>query len=129
MANTSGSSGKTFVVEHLDPELEDWSSLEYAAIASECHASGAQFLLSSVPESLKLPEKLQNAKGLSVETRGVEEIYAAQKDRVCLLDPAASKDLSPEDGDAFDVFLFGGILGVLKLLLPVRQMLMLITAV
>jgi ribosome biogenesis SPOUT family RNA methylase Rps3 len=103
--------GKTFVVEHLDPELEEWSSLEYAAIASECHATGAQFLLSSVPESLKLPEKLQQAKGLSVEKRSVEDIYAAQKDRVCLLDPAASKDLAPEDGDAFDVFLFGGILG------------------
>jgi ribosome biogenesis SPOUT family RNA methylase Rps3 len=24
---------------------------------------------------------------------------------------AASKDLSPEDGDTFDIFLFGGILG------------------
>jgi ribosome biogenesis SPOUT family RNA methylase Rps3 len=102
---------KTFVVEHLDPELEAWSSLEYSAIASECHAAGARFLLSSVPESLQLPERLQQAKGLSVERRSVEEIYAAQKDRVCLLDPAASKDLSPEDGDAFDVFLFGGILG------------------
>jgi len=103
--------GKTFVVEHLDPELEEWSSLEYLSIATECHATGAQFLLSSVPESLKLPANLQNAKGLSVERRSVEEIYAAQKDRVCLLDPAAEKDLSPEDGDAFDIFLFGGILG------------------
>ncbi|KAF2745606.1 DUF431-domain-containing protein [Sporormia fimetaria CBS 119925] len=108
MANPSG---KTYVVEHLDPELEEWSALEYANIAAECHASGAQFLLSSVPESLQLPEKLQKAKGLSVERRGVEEIFAAQKDRVCLLDPAASQELSPADGDAFDVFLFGGILG------------------
>lgn len=99
------------MVEHLDPELEEWSSLEYLSIATECHNTGAQFLLSSVPESLKLPENLQDAKGLSVERRSVEEIYAAQKDRVCLLDPAAAKDLSPEDGDAFDIFLFGGILG------------------
>lgn len=106
---------KTFVVEHLDPELEDWSALEYKAIASECHAAGSKFLLSSVPESLKLPASLQSAKGLSVETRGIEEIYADQKDRVCLLDPAASKDLSPEDGDDFDIFLFGGILGASSL--------------
>jgi ribosome biogenesis SPOUT family RNA methylase Rps3 len=28
-----------------------------------------------------------------------------------LLDPAAAKDLSPQDGDTFDIFLFGGILG------------------
>jgi ribosome biogenesis SPOUT family RNA methylase Rps3 len=104
-------SGKTFVVEHLDPELEAWSSLEYSTIAKESHASGAQFLLSSVPTSLKLPENLKHAQGLNVETRGIEEIYADRKDRVCLLDPAASKDLSPEDGDTFDIFLFGGILG------------------
>jgi ribosome biogenesis SPOUT family RNA methylase Rps3 len=108
---TMANSGKTFVVEHLDPELEAWSSLEYRTIASESHATGAQFLLSSVPTSLKLPENLQNAQGLNVETRGIEEIYADKKDRVCLLDPAASKDLSPEDGDTFDIFLFGGILG------------------
>jgi ribosome biogenesis SPOUT family RNA methylase Rps3 len=104
-------SGKTFVVEHLDPELEEWSSLEYSTIASESHASGAQFLLSSVPTSLKLPANLQGAKGLNVETRGIEEIYADKKDKVCLLDPAAAKDLSPEDGETFDIFLFGGILG------------------
>jgi ribosome biogenesis SPOUT family RNA methylase Rps3 len=107
MAGTS----KTFVVEHLDPELEEWSALEYSSIASESHASGAQFLLSSVPTSLKLPANLQGAKGLNVETRGIEEIYADKKDKVCLLDPAASKDLSPEDGETFDIFLFGGILG------------------
>ncbi|KAF2636060.1 DUF431-domain-containing protein [Massarina eburnea CBS 473.64] len=111
MANAIPPSGKTFVVEHLDPELEAWSSLEYLTIASESHASGAQFLLSSVPTTLKLPANLQQVQGLKVETRGIEEIYADKKDRVCLLDPAASKDLSPEDGDAFDVFLFGGILG------------------
>jgi hypothetical protein len=103
--------GKTFVVEHLDPELEEWSSLEYLTIATESHESGAQFLLSSVPTSLKLPANLQGAKGLQVETRGIEEIYADRKEKVCLLDPAASKDLSPADGDDFDIFLFGGILG------------------
>ncbi|EAT87533.2 hypothetical protein SNOG_05142 [Parastagonospora nodorum SN15] len=102
--------GKTFVVEHLDPELEAWSSLEYRTIAAESHATGAKFLLSSVPTSLKLPENLQGAQGLNVETRGIEEIYADKKDRVCLLDPAAAKDLSPEDGNTFDIFLFGGIL-------------------
>jgi hypothetical protein len=111
-------SGKTFVVEHLDPELEEWSSLEYSTIASESHASGAQFLLSSVPMSLKLPANLQGAKGLNVETRGIEEIYAEKKDRVCLLDPAASKDLCPEDGETFDIFLFGGILGKHAVLRP-----------
>jgi ribosome biogenesis SPOUT family RNA methylase Rps3 len=111
MANLSHPQGKTFVVEHLDPELEEWSSLEYYTIASECHGAGARFLLSSVPESLKLPANLQGVQGLTVETRGIEEIFADRKDEVCLLDPAASRDLSPEDGDTFEIFLFGGILG------------------
>ncbi|KAF2490998.1 DUF431-domain-containing protein [Lophium mytilinum] len=102
---------KTFVVEHLDPELEAWSSLEYAAIATESSKSGVEFLLSSVPESLKLPENLHNVQGLKIEHRSIETIYADRKDKVCLLDPSASKELSPADGETFQIFLFGGILG------------------
>ncbi|KAF2840542.1 DUF431-domain-containing protein [Patellaria atrata CBS 101060] len=101
-------SSKLYVVEHLDPELEAWSALEYKAIAKECVESGSRFLLSSVPESLKIPHDLKNTKGLNVEHRGIEELY---KEGICLLDPAASKELSPEDGDLFQAFLFGGILG------------------
>jgi ribosome biogenesis SPOUT family RNA methylase Rps3 len=33
--------------------------------------------------------------------------------RVCLLDPRAPKELAPEDGETFDIFLYGGILGEL----------------
>jgi ribosome biogenesis SPOUT family RNA methylase Rps3 len=103
---------KAFVVEHLDPELGPWSALEYAAIARESHASGARFLLSSVPAELQMPPGLAATKGLEVEQRSVEEIFADRKDKVCLLDPAATTELSPEDGDVFEVFLFGGILGM-----------------
>ncbi|KAL1639684.1 hypothetical protein SLS58_007743 [Diplodia intermedia] len=99
---------KTFVVEHLDPELEAWSSLEYAAIARESRAVQCRFLLSSVPETLKLPEKLVHIDGLEVEHDSVENLF--EKAKVCLLDPAAKQELSPADGDHFDVFLFGGIL-------------------
>ncbi|KAJ9642329.1 hypothetical protein H2201_008611 [Coniosporium apollinis] len=101
---------KTYIVEHLDPELEQWSALEYKAIAQESHDAGAQFFLSSVPESLKLPETLKDAQGLRVEHRSVETLYADKKGAVCLLDPAAKTELSPEDGERFDAFLFGGIL-------------------
>lgn len=101
----------TFVVEHLDPELGEWSALEYEAIATESAQAGVNFYLSSVPESLSLPPKLKNAPGFEMERRGVEEIYASNKDRVCLLDPAAEKELDPRDVKVFDVFLFGGILG------------------
>jgi len=103
---------KTYIVEHLDPELEEWSALEYRSIAKESKAANADFFLTSVPKELKLPSILQGAPGLQIEHRNVEDIYAHKKQRICLLDPKAAKELSPEDGENFDIFLFGGILGV-----------------
>ncbi|KAJ5714305.1 uncharacterized protein N7483_011486 [Penicillium malachiteum] len=102
---------RAFVVEHLDPELGPWSALEYACIARESHDRGARFLLSSVPAELQMPADLAATRGLEVEQRSVEDVFAHCKERVCLLDPSATVELSPEDGDNFDVFLFGGILG------------------
>jgi carboxypeptidase D len=104
----------TFVVEHLDPELGPWSALEYGCIARESRAAGTRFLLSSVPATLQMPEDLGQMKELGVERRSVEEIFADRKSKVCLLDPAATTELSPADGDEFEIFLFGGILGAAK---------------
>lgn len=115
------STQKIYVVEHLDPELEQWSALEYKTIAQESAAAGARFLLSSMPESLQLPPNLKNVQGLEVETSSVETIFASQKARVCLLDPAAKQELSPEDGETFDIFLFGGILGACDCLDGLRK--------
>lgn len=111
MAAASSSSNKTYIVEHLDEELGPWSELEYRRIAQESAAAGAVFCLSSLPAGFAVPAPLRAAPAFTPETRGVEELYAADKSRVCLLDPAAAKDLAPEDGDRFDAFLFGGILG------------------
>ncbi|KAL9078221.1 MAG: hypothetical protein Q9157_002874, partial [Trypethelium eluteriae] len=102
---------KTYVVEHLDPELEAWSALEYKTIAEECHNANSRFLLSSVPPSLQLPHDLVSVQGFSSGHESVEISFAEKKDRVCLLDPAAQEELSPDDALKFDVFLFGGILG------------------
>ena len=99
------------MVEHLDPELGPWSALEYAAIAKESHQAGATFCLTSVSKELVLPEDLKQSPGLKVETESVEVLFAEVKPRTCLLDPAAKVELTPEDGEHFDVFLFGGILG------------------
>jgi len=103
--------GKTYIVEHLDEELGPWSELEYLAIAKETERGGASFCLSSLPAAFPVPEALRRITGFQPEGRSVEEIYAADKSRVCLLDPAAAKELEPGDADRFDVFLFGGILG------------------
>jgi ribosome biogenesis SPOUT family RNA methylase Rps3 len=106
-------SGKTFIVEHLDPELGPWSELEYLAIARETQATQGSFILSSLPPTFQVPTDLASNPAFTAEQRGVEELYAANKSKVCLLDPSAAKDLSPEDGETFDAFLFGGILGML----------------
>ena len=104
-------SGKTYIVEHLDEELGPWSELEYVTIAKESHQAGSEFCLSSVPPTLALPESLKAVPGFTADGRSVETIYAEDKSRICLLDPSATKELTPEDGDIFDIFLFGGILG------------------
>jgi len=106
----------TYIVEHLDDELGPWSELEYLTIAKESHKAGAKFCLSSVPTSLELPATLKAVPGFTADGQSVEILYAQDKSRVCLLDPSATKELSPEDGLAFDVFLFGGILGELLFL-------------
>lgn len=105
------SSAKTIIVEHLDPELGPWSELEYLCIAKESHERKSEFILSCLPDGFNVPEALSSNPAFKAEHRGVEELYANSRNRVCLLDPSAAKDLSPEDGDSFDVFLFGGILG------------------
>jgi ribosome biogenesis SPOUT family RNA methylase Rps3 len=106
--------GKTYIVEHLDDELGPWSELEYITIARESHQFGSKFCLSSVPSSLDLPEALLAVPGFTAAGESVETLYAEDKSRVCLLDPSATKELSPEDDEKFDVFLFGGILGTLS---------------
>jgi ribosome biogenesis SPOUT family RNA methylase Rps3 len=105
------SKGKTYIVEHLDDELGPWSELEYLAIAKESHQAGGSFCLSSLPPTFPTPAALQAIPSFKADTRSVEEVYAEDKSRVCLLDPAAPKDLDIEDSALFDVFLFGGILG------------------
>jgi len=107
---------KTYIVEHLDDELGPWSELEYVTIAKESHQAGAKFCLSSLPPTLVLPAALKHAPGFTADERSVETLYPENKTRVCLLDPSATKELSPEDGEGFDVFLFGGILGELSAL-------------
>ena len=99
------------MVEHLDPELGPWSTLEYKTIAQESHDAGCTFILASVPESLLSSGELKSICHAQIHSKGVEAIFADNTSRVCLLDPAAKQELSPQDADIFDVFLFGGILG------------------
>jgi len=100
------------IVEHLDPELEDWQILEYRCIAEESQSQSWDFLLSGL-ESATQVQKLLDLPSTNLTEQSVEALYSTQdqRKRVCLLDPKAAQDLSPEDGEEFDIFLFGGILG------------------
>ncbi|KAK5938341.1 hypothetical protein PMZ80_009311 [Knufia obscura] len=100
----------TFVVEHLDPELGPWSALEYKTIAQESRDAGCDFILSSVPTSLLQSNELRDV-GANARNDAVEVYFADKKDKICLLDPSAKQELEPTDGQRFEVFLFGGILG------------------
>ena len=104
----------TFVVEHLDPELGPWSALEYKTIAKESQQSGCCFILSSVPGSLLETQDLKDlvALGAEANTDSVENYFAERKEKICLLDPSAKQELDLSDAEQFDVFLFGGILGM-----------------
>ena len=107
-ATLDPSSKHTFIVEHMDPELESWQVLEYSTIAKECAASNSQFILSGLPKAV--PELAQ----VEQSPQSVDDLVSSAnipKERVCLLDPRGESDLAPEDGDKFDVFVFGGILG------------------
>lgn len=113
MGSDPGQKITSYIVEHLDPELGPWSTLEYRSIALESAKAGARFFLSSVPKVMSLPPELRGLVSLVIEHRSVEELFKEDKARVCLLDPAAAVELSPEDATKFDVFLFGGILGMI----------------
>lgn len=115
MASLTGVEVTSYIVEHLDPELGPWSTLEYRSIAQESAKAGVRFFLSSVPQAMSLPPELRDLESLTIEHLSVEELFQEDKGRVCLLDPAATVELSPEDGTKFDVFLFGGILGMMPM--------------
>ena len=111
MEGSRNNKNRTYVVEHLDPELGPWSALEYQAIARESADAGVGFCLSSVPRELELPAELREMNSLMIEHQSVETVFQDDKERICLLDPKGKAELSPEDAEKFDVFLFGGILG------------------
>lgn len=107
-ATLDTSSKHTFIVEHMDPELESWQLLEYRTIAQECAAADSQFILSGLPKAV--PELAL----VEQSPKSVDDLVSSvniPKERVCLLDPRGESDLAPEDGEKFDVFVFGGILG------------------
>ncbi|KAK9476938.1 SAM-dependent RNA methyltransferase [Lipomyces japonicus] len=107
---------KDYVVEHMEEGIYPWVVLEYLAISNDV-GGGNHFHLTSVTPSLlaSLPKELDDPAVVHATSQEVISLptvkEAAAAGRVCLLDPAAPVDLSPEDAQVFDWFVFGGILG------------------
>lgn len=104
-----------YVIEHMEQGFTEWVILEYSTIIKE--VGKENLLLTSLPQGTTdsdIPKELL-ALGLQwtsddVSQAGTEALPIV-KERVCLLDPSAEKDLVPGEAEAFDYFVFGGILG------------------
>ena len=96
--------------------MGQWSLLEYTTISTETSKTNGTLYLSSLPPTLlgNLPQVLQTytASGQLIATSAeVSQLPGIEGRRVCLLDPSAKVELTPEDGEKFDWYIFGGILG------------------
>lgn len=98
--------------------LPPWVNLEYAhmltltAPHSSVHfTSLSSSSISALQKHLSAHPQSSSAHAHTEPILTFLEQNGIPQSKVCLLDPRAPKVLAPEDGDAFDVFLYGGILG------------------
>lgn len=102
-----------YIIEHLDGKVYNWSLLEYT------HCSkivGKNNLIFTNVKGKKAQEKLADLGETHMESVTDDEFLeyletSLTLNRVCILDPLAEKELSPEDASNFDFLIFGGILG------------------
>ncbi|CDO72108.1 hypothetical protein BN946_scf184962.g51 [Trametes cinnabarina] len=117
----------SYVIEHMEEDEETpksipkWVELEYMHMRTLAGPGATVHFTHLSPGSCNTLSALFSQDGDSSKA----EAYAHQNsvlqimeekgvplEKVCLLDPKAEKELSPEDGDGrFEWFLFGGILG------------------
>lgn len=90
-----------YIIEHLEPKLWKWCTIEYKHMAQMVGKQNLWFT-----NLKKASAQLQ--KYGKIITKSVTELKLA---RVCVLDPDATKTLTPPDTKKFDYFIFGGILG------------------
>lgn len=118
----------SYVIEHMEEDDESsktippWVHLEYSHMLKLAGESSKVFFSHLSSSSCDYLTKTftshsgpQARSDFECSTQSVMDLmksHAIPLDKVCLLDPKAPKELSPEDGDGrFSWFLFGGILG------------------
>ncbi len=88
-----------FIIEHLEPKMWPWCIIEYKHMSK---IVGKQNLLITNTKS-----KLMTGFA-KTEAKSIGQLNPKN---ACILDPAATKTLTPTDAKQFDCFIFGGILG------------------
>lgn len=91
-----------FIIEHLEPEVFKWCLLEYRHISQIVGKNNLIFT------KIKKKDLKKLSKLGKVESKSVKKLNLK---RACILDPFATKTLSPKDAEIFDYLIFGGILG------------------
>ncbi|KAI8065132.1 SAM-dependent RNA methyltransferase [Gongronella butleri] len=99
---------RSYIIEHFEDGMHEWCVLEYNHMLS--NVGGDHLWFSGLSDTClqTMPEELKAA---HCHQEDVMHLPGVDPSKVCLLDPAGEKELSPEDGDQFEYFLFGGILG------------------
>ncbi len=82
----------------MEPKLWKWCLIEYEHISKIIGKTSVWFT---------------NCSNKVLSRLGVvkKSVLKLNLKNICLLDPKAEKELSPEDAEKFDYFVFGGILG------------------
>ncbi|CAG8635979.1 64_t:CDS:2, partial [Paraglomus brasilianum] len=98
-----------YIIEHMETDLHEWCILEYSHIATSVFPPN--IIITRLKDAeITVLKKLQALDGAQLRRETVDEM-GINKSKICLLHPNAEQQLKPEDGQAFDYFLFGGILG------------------
>lgn len=97
----------------MEAGFSEWVILEYSQIIKD--VGKENLVLTSLPAGTTEKDIPQRLLDLGLQWTCDECINidggSIDKNKVCLLDPAAETDLVPEDKSQFDYFVFGGILG------------------
>ncbi|KAF9997134.1 hypothetical protein BGZ80_009764 [Entomortierella chlamydospora] len=100
---------KNYIIEHMEEGMHEWCKLEYEHMISVCGPDHVYFTALTPRTLAGMPETLSKAHCHTEDILTMGDRIPHKK--VCLLDPASPHVLSPEDGETYDFFLFGGILG------------------
>lgn len=92
-----------FIIEHLEPEIGEWTLIEYTHISKIVGKDNLWFTnISKIEEQKKLT---------SLGKVFQESVKELKLEKVCILDPEAPQILTPKNAAPFKYFIFGGILG------------------